>query len=110
MKRTWITILGLFVAVSMVAAEKAAPAKPNIIMILSDDVGLGDVGCTGGPFKTPRIDSLAKSGTTFEFSYATPLCGPSRCELLTGRYPFRTGLISNSSHQAIQPSREVMIP
>ncbi len=78
-------------------------------MILSDDVGLGDVGCTGGPFKTPQIDSLAKGGMRFEFCYATPLCGPSRCELLTGRYPFRTGLINNNSHQAIQPGREVMI-
>src|SRR5439155_1501270 len=97
MKRTWITILGLFVAVSLVAAsaaEKAPPAKPNIILILSDDVGLGDVGCTGGHFKTPEIDKLAKGGTRFEYCYATPLCGPSRCQMLTGRYPFRTGLIN----------------
>lgn len=79
-------------------------------MILSDDVGLGDIGCTGGPFKTPQIDSLAKAGTRFEFCYATPLCGPSRCELLTGRYPFRTGLINNNSHNAIQPEHEIMLP
>jgi len=93
------------------AAGQVPPAsKPNIIMILSDDVGLGDIGCTGGPFKTPQIDSLAKSGTRFEFCYATPLCGPSRCELLTGRYPFRTGLINNNSHNAIQPGHEIMLP
>src|SRR5580765_5280756 len=92
------------------AGQPSTISKPNIIMILSDDVGLGDVGCTGGSFKTPQIDSLAKSGTRFELCYATPLCGPSRCELLTGRYPFRTGLINNNSHQAIQPSRETMIP
>ena len=49
-------------------------------------------------------------GTRFEYCYSTPLCGPSRCELLTGRYPFRTGLISNQSHNAIQPGREIMIP
>lgn len=79
-------------------------------MILSDDVGLGDIGCTGGPFKTPQIDSLAKSGTRFDLCYATPLCGPSRCELLTGRYPFRTGLINNNSHNAIQPGHEIMLP
>jgi arylsulfatase A len=91
------------------AQEKSSPQKPNIIMILSDDVGLGDVGCTGGAFKTPEIDALAKSGTRFEFCYATPLCGPSRCQLLTGRYPFRTGLINNNSHNAIQPGHEVMI-
>jgi arylsulfatase A len=71
---------------------------------------LGDVGFSGGSFKTPNIDALAKSGTQFEFCYATPLCGPSRCEMLTGRYPFRTGLINNNSHQAIQPGHEVMLP
>ena len=85
-------------------------AKPNIIVILSDDVGLGDIGCCGGAFKTPHIDALAKAGVRFEQCYSTPLCGPSRCQLLTGRYPFRTGLTDNHSAQAIQPGKEVMIP
>jgi arylsulfatase A len=93
---------------SLFAAQ--APAKPNIILILSDDVGLGDIHCTGGPFQTPNIDALAAGGVRFEFCYATPLCGPSRCQLLTGRYPFRTGLINNQSHRAVAPSRETMIP
>src|SRR5204863_4155401 len=92
------------------AQQRPITEKPNIILILSDDVGLGDVGCTGGPFKTPHLDSLAKSGTRFEYCYATPLCGPSRCQALTGRYPFRTGLINNNSHNAIQPGKEIMIP
>ncbi len=92
------------------AAEAASAGKPNIILIFSDDVGLGDIGCCGGPFKTPNIDALAQSGTRFELCYSTPLCGPSRCEALTGRYPFRTGLNSNHSKEAIDPSREVMIP
>jgi len=70
----------------------------------------GDIGCTGGPFKTPQIDSLAKSGTRFEYCYSTPLCGPSRCQTLTGRYAFRTGPINNNSHNAIQLDREIMIP
>jgi arylsulfatase A len=87
-----------------------APAKPNIILILADDVGLGDIGCCGGPFRTPHIDSLAASGIRFAQCYSTPLCGPSRCQLLTGRYPFRTGLINNQSRTAIQPGRETMIP
>ena len=92
------------------AAKSATVSKPNIIFILSDDVGLGDIGCCGGHFKTPNIDALAKSGTRFELCYANPLCGPSRCEALTGRYPFRTGLNSNNSANAIDPSRETMIP
>jgi arylsulfatase A len=113
MKRNWIATLGLFILTSLLpaAAQPKAPAqKPNIILIYSDDVGIGDIGCCGGPFKTPHIDSLAKGGTRFEYCYSTPLCGPSRCQTLTGRYPFRTGLINNNSHNAIQPGHEIMIP
>jgi arylsulfatase A len=113
MKKRWFVSLNLCLLSSLLpvlAQEQSAPSKPNIIMILSDDVGIGDVGCSGGPFKTPQIDTLAKGGTRFEYCYATPLCGPSRCQLLTGRYPFRTGLINNNSHEAIQPGHEIMMP
>ena len=89
---------------------RAATEKPNIILIFSDDVGIGDIHCSGGPFKTPNIDALAQGGTRFEYCYSTPLCGPSRCQTLTGRYPFRTGLNSNQSANAVSPDREVMIP
>jgi arylsulfatase A len=85
-------------------------ARPNIIFIDSDDVGIGDIHFSGGPFHTPNLDKLAASGTNFTYCYSTPLCGPSRCESLTGRYPFRTGLISNNSHKAASPEREIMIP
>jgi arylsulfatase A len=98
------------VAVAWSSESSLRDVRPNIILILSDDVGIGDVGCSGGPFKTPQIDALAKGGMRFEYCYSTPLCGPSRCELLTGRYPFRTGLINNNSRNAIQPGREIMIP
>jgi arylsulfatase A len=104
-------ILALLLAGFLAGAfGQETPAKPNIIFILSDDVGLGDIGCCGGAFKTPQLDALAKSGTRFEYCYSTPLCGPSRCQFLTGRYPFRTGLINNQSHNAVAPSREIMIP
>lgn len=88
----------------------AATEKPNIILIMSDDVGIGDIHCYGGPFNTPNIDALAKGGMRFEYCYAPPVCGPSRCQTLTGRYPFRTGLNSNDSADAVSPEREVMIP
>lgn len=101
------TLATLYIPVTD-AANQAA--KPNIIFILSDDVGLGDIGCSGGPFKTTYLDALATAGTRFEYCYSTPLCGPSRCQFLTGRYPFRTGLINNQSHNAVDPKREVMIP
>ena len=92
------------------APATAAAPKPNIIFILSDDVGLGDIGCYGGSFKTPNIDALAATGTRFERCYSTPLCGPSRCQILTGQYPFRTGLINNESANAISPKKQIMLP
>src|SRR4051794_23959509 len=98
--RRFTVLLAVFITSSFVQHSVAAAATkehPNIIMVLSDDVGLGDIHCTGGSFSTPNIDKLASGGTKFTYCYATPLCGPSRCELLTGRYPFRTGLNSNHS-------------
>lgn len=96
----------------LLAAAAAQPArKPNIIFILSDDVGLGDVGCFGGDhYKTPKIDALAASGIKFTQCYAEPLCGPSRCEIMTGRYPFRTGMISNQTGPLLKPANEIMLP
>jgi arylsulfatase A len=103
--------MALVVAAAINAtAARAAEKKPNIILILADDTGLGDYHCYGGPFSTPNLDKLASTGTKFTYCYATPLCGPSRCQLLTGRYPFRTGLNSNQSHTAVDPKSEVMIP
>ncbi len=79
-------------------AQAAAPATPNIIFILADDLGLDGVSCYGADtHKTPQIDKLAASGTRFETCFAAPVCGPSRCILMTGRYAFRTGGITNQS-------------
>ena len=82
----------------IISTLHAAPAKPNLIFILADDLGLDGVSCCGADkHKTPNIDSLAATGTRFETCYAAPLCGPSRCLLNTGRYAFRTGGIGNGS-------------
>ncbi len=79
-------------------------SKPNIIFILADDLGLDGVSCYGSDSrKTPNIDRLAASGMRFETCYSAPLCGPSRCALLTGRYAFRTGGITNQSWRADGP-------
>lgn len=101
---------GLAASAHAETEAKPTPAKPNVIFILADDVGLGDVGFSGGPFKTPHLDALAKSGLHFERCYAMALCGPSRCMLLTGRYPFRTGHVSNQSADALEGHKEIMMP
>jgi arylsulfatase A-like enzyme len=70
----------------------AAPRKPNIVVILADDLGNADLGYRGGQVKTPAIDRLAQGGVRFESFYTLPLCTPGRAALMTGRYPMRYGL------------------
>jgi len=81
-----------------VLASEGKPAKPNIVFILADDLGLDGVGCFGSDRfkgKTPNLDKLAESGMRFTQCYAMPLCGPSRCTINTGRYGFLTGGSTN---------------
>src|SRR3954470_24605289 len=86
------------------AARAADASKPNIIFILADDLGIDGVSCYGADkHKTPNIDALATSGTRFSTAYAAPLCGPSRCLLMSGRYAFHTGGITNQSWRAGGP-------
>lgn len=85
----------LFLAVALasaVHAEEPAPAKPNIIYILADDLGSNDVGWRNPEIKTPNLDQLAKRGATLDQYYVQPVCSPTRAAFLTGRYPFRYGL------------------
>lgn len=81
--------LGCLLIVSP-AALFAQAAKPNIILIMADDFGYECVGANGGQsYKTPNIDSLAKSGVRFENCHVQPLCTPTRVELMTGRHNVR---------------------
>lgn len=86
-------------------------SKPNIIYILADDLGIGDVSAYGADNNhTPVIDKLAKEGIRFNHAYTAPLCGPSRAMILTGRYAFRTGAVNQDMCGDLKPSKEVMIP
>ena len=93
-----VAFASLLVCLACGSAMAAAPSKPNIIFVLADDLGIDGVSCYGADaHQTPQIDSLAKSGLRFQTCYAAPLCGPSRCLLMTGRYAFRTGGLTNQS-------------
>jgi len=84
-----------FLATTAAAASSfAAPQKkPNIVFILCDDLGYGDLGCYGSSIATPNLDRLANQGMRFtNFDSADPVCSPSRAALLTGRYPTRVGV------------------
>lgn len=72
---------------------EASPAKPNILLILADDLGVECLSSYGGTsHRTPNLDRLAKEGMRFTHCFANPLCSPSRGQLMTGRYPFLNGL------------------
>jgi arylsulfatase A len=78
------------------AFAQAQAARPNVVILLCDDLGYGDLGCFGHPaIKTPNLDKLARQGMRFTQCYAAaPVCSPSRAGLLTGRTPSRTGVYS----------------
>src|SRR2546423_1324744 len=70
----------------------AGTRRPNVLFILADDLGWGDLSCYGRPdYRTPHLDHLAQQGTRFTDAYsASPVCTPTRCAFITGRYPART--------------------
>jgi arylsulfatase len=70
----------------------AAPARPNVLLILNDDMGYSDIGCYGGEVRTPALDRLAANGLRFTQFYNTARCSPSRASLLTGLHPHQTGI------------------
>lgn len=86
-----VGLIALWCSISFVPAND----RPNVVLIMADDLGFEALGCYGGTtYKTPHIDALAREGTRFERCYSTPLCSPTRAQLMTGRYPFRTGWIN----------------
>jgi arylsulfatase A-like enzyme len=83
---TWLSMAFAIPA----AAQTAATVKPNVVLIVTDDVGYGDIGSYGAPdIKTPNIDSLARDGVKLTDFYAAPQCTPTRAALISGRYQQR---------------------
>jgi uncharacterized sulfatase len=103
--RRGFTLIELLVVIAIIAVgipllpSAVQAARPNVVIILADDLGYGDLGCYGHPrFKTPSLDRMAAEGVRLtQFNTPMPFCAPTRASLLTGRYPFRHGLTSNPS-------------
>ena len=93
MKRSLILLAALLPA-PQAALQAADAAKPNIVLVVADDMGWRDTGYSGNPdIKTPNLDAMAKRGVRFDYFYAGQhICSPGRFAILTGRAPFRTGL------------------
>ena len=77
----------------------AAADRPNILVVLFDDLGYSELGCYGGEIDTPNIDSLAEGGIRFESFYNSARCCPSRAALMTGLYPPQTGVASFTTRE-----------
>ncbi|MEJ7766970.1 MAG: arylsulfatase [Chitinophagaceae bacterium] len=107
MPRLLICWLILFIPFITVAQGKS---RPNVILIVTDDQGYGDIGFHGNPdVKTPVIDQLAKTSTRFTSFYVSPVCAPTRSSLMTGRYSLRTGVHDTYNGGAIMATEEVTI-
>ena len=78
-------------ALSLRASDKTVAERPNIILVMADDLGWSDIGCYGGEIDTPHIDSLARDGLRFTQFYNNAICGPTRASLLTGLYCQQVG-------------------
>jgi len=104
------------VANSAQRSSTAMQSRPNIVFILADDLGWGDLSCYGRPdYGTPNIDLLASRGTKFTDAYsASAVCTPTRCAYITGRYParFKIGLeeplIAGNSSVGLEPGQQTI--
>ena len=96
MRRTLLLNLALLFVLTLILSRGSflqAAERPNVLLIMTDDQGWGDVRSHDNPLiETPQQDLLASQGARFERFYVSPVCAPTRSSLLTGRYSLRTGV------------------
>ena len=99
----------LFLSLFTAALPGVVYAQPNIVLIMADDMGWGDIAMNGNPFSinTPNLEKIARSGARFEHFMVSPLCAPTRASLLTGRYHLRTGVSNVTGGLETMRSEEV---
>ena len=84
--------------------------KPNVVLIITDDQGYGDLGCHGNKdIRTPNLDALAKNSFQFDSFHVSPVCSPTRSSLLTGRYTYRTGVVDTYIGRSMMHADEVTL-
>jgi arylsulfatase A-like enzyme len=106
-----LAAMGWLVVVTPGASAEAAPGqRPNVLLILTDDQGYGDLGAHGNPkIKTPNLDKFASESVRLKNFYVSPVCAPTRASLLTGRYNFRTGVVDTYLGRALLHPDEVTL-
>jgi arylsulfatase A-like enzyme len=110
--RTFFCRLGILLAALGTGGKLPAADKPNVIVILADDLGGKDLGCYGSTYhRTPHLDRLAAGGMRFTDAYAAcPVCSPSRAALLTGKYPARLNLTDWLPGRPDRPDQRLLRP
>lgn len=102
----WLLLLVLLSACSV----KKTKERPNIILIMADDMGYSDIGCFGGEIETPNLDNLAKGGIKFTQFYNGARCCPTRASLITGLYPHQTGIGHMTNYSENPNAHDLGIP
>ncbi len=105
-----VVLCGLLCAGRAHRALAAAPRRPNILLIMTDDQGFGDLGAHGNTkIKTPHLDKLARESVWLKNFYVSPVCSPTRASLLTGRYNYRTGVVDTYLGRSLMYPDEVTL-
>src|SRR5436189_6482453 len=106
------TFLRLIAIASFIVSTDAAWSKsPNIVLVMTDDQGYGDLGWTGNPIiRTPHIDAFARESIRFTDFHVSPTCAPTRCSLMTGRHEFRSGVTHTINERERMSLKAVTLP
>jgi arylsulfatase/arylsulfatase A len=111
----WLSVMTIVLTMPVWpgAAQRQAsrnPRRPNVILIITDDQGYGDLGFHGNPvIRTPNLDRLARESARFKHFYVSPVCAPTRASLMTGRYNYRTGVTDTYLGRALMHPDEVTL-
>ena len=120
MKKVYLVIVLVVLCLwgAQATAMQGRPAKPNVLLLLTDDLGWQDVGCYDidepSPYETPNLDALAKKSVMFWQAYSpAPTCSPSRCAILSGNHSARaqkTHVVGGAPPRPLSPNSRMMDP
>lgn len=109
-ERVLIAALTAVLCLGIVEKARAETRRPNVVVIITDDQGYGDLGVHGNPkIRTPHLDRLARESVRLRQFYVSPVCSPTRASLLTGRYNYRTGVVDTFLGRSLMHPGEVTL-
>src|SRR5688572_6719282 len=103
-----VLLISMAAVPTVLAQQPAKTKKPNVILIITDDQGHGDLGYHGNPvIKTPNLDKFAKQSVRMKNFFVSPVCSPTRASLMTGRYNYRTGVVDTFVGRSLMHTDEI---